>query len=85
MTKLLTIYQSGFRKKRQTTNNILYLTQKIYRGSHENKITCGIIFDIMKAFDKVWHNGLIYKLSELKLSSIMGYWIVNFLSNRNFR
>jgi hypothetical protein len=30
----------------------------------------------MKAFDKVWHNRLIYKLSELNLPSIMGYWIV---------
>jgi chorismate mutase len=83
--QLLSIYQSGFRKKRQTTDNILYLTQRIYQGIHEKKTSCGIIFDIMKAFDKVWHNGLIYKLSELNLPSIMGYWIVNFLSNRKFQ
>lgn len=83
--KILSDYQSGFRKKRQTTDNILFLTQKIYKGFHENQTTCGIIFDIMKAFDKVWHNGLIYKLNELKLPFQIGYWILDFLKDRKFQ
>jgi hypothetical protein len=29
------------------------LFQKVYQGFAENKTICGIIFDMMKAFDKV--------------------------------
>jgi len=46
---------------------------------------CGVVFDIAKAFDKVWHNGLIYKLHKIKIPKKMGQWIMNFLQDRKFR
>ena len=33
---------------------------------------CGVFLDISKAFDKVWHHGLLYKL---KRNSINGDWL----------
>ena len=47
---------------------------------------CGIFFDISKAFDKVWHDGLIYKLYYcLKIPTYLLVFIKNFLSNRLFK
>jgi hypothetical protein len=45
---------------------------------------CCIFFDISKAFDKVWHNGLMYKLIKLKCPLYLIEWIKAFLKNRCF-
>jgi len=47
--------------------------------------TVGIFFDISKAFDKVWHVGLLYKLIKLKLPIYLIKYLKDFLSDRNFR
>jgi hypothetical protein len=57
--------QSGFRNKRQTRDNIFYLTQKATESFNRKKNMRAIFFDIASAFDKVWHLGLIYKLIKL--------------------
>ncbi len=77
--KILTKFQSGFREKQQTTDNTEKVKEKKLADSR-NK-TCGVVFDIPKAFDKVWHNGLIYKLHKIKLPNKMGQWIMNFREN----
>ena len=64
---LLSIYQSGFRSKRQTTDNLLFLSQKTLEAKDSGNYTCGVVFDIHKAFDKVWQNCLIFKLSKINL------------------
>ncbi len=38
--------------------------------------------DVVKAFKKVWHNGLKYKLSRLGLPIILEKILCNFLDNR---
>jgi hypothetical protein len=52
--------QSGFRKQRQTRDNLLYLTQKASESINTGKNMCTIFFDIASAFESVWHQGLIY-------------------------
>ncbi|CAF1064073.1 unnamed protein product, partial [Brachionus calyciflorus] len=54
--------QSGFRQKRQTKDNLVHLLQKSIEQFNRRRKICAIFFDIASAFDKVWHNGLIYKL-----------------------
>lgn len=82
--KLLAKNQSGFRTNRSTIDNLIYLIQKAYEAFDDKKLMCAIIFDIMKAFDKVWHSGLIYKLSKARIPQRIGFWIVEFLKNRQF-
>ena len=79
---LLSNYQSGFREKRQTTDNIL--SQKFFEAYDEGKSACGLVLDIQKAFDKVWKNGILYKLSTLKIAKKLGYWIKDLISDRKF-
>ncbi len=76
-------YQSGFRKRRQTTDNLFFLCQKTLESFDENSYTCGVVFDIHKAFDKVWQDGLIYKLAKLELPKKLGNLIVDFIKKDN--
>ncbi|CAF3056613.1 unnamed protein product [Rotaria sp. Silwood2] len=41
-----------------------------------------ILFDIKAAFDSVWHDGLIYKLNELRIPQYLMYYLISFLQNR---
>ena len=45
----------------------------------------GVFLDISKAFDNVWHKGLIYKLQENGISGELLNIIVDFLNNRKQR
>ena len=77
--------QSGFRNKRGTADNLLFMTQKIQECLIRGIKVCGIFFDISKAFDKVWHSGLIYKLVYLGVPMYIIRFIKSFLSDRSFR
>jgi hypothetical protein len=76
--------QSGFRKNRQTKDNLLYLTQKAQEGFNEEKKTLSVFFDVAAAFDKVWHLGVIYKLYLLKVPYYLISIIWAFLNDRTF-
>ena len=39
--------------------------------------------DFMKAFDKVWHRGLLHKLAQSGLEQSASAWIKDYLSDRN--
>ena len=44
-----------------------------------------VFCDISKAFDKVWHRGLLYKLMKIGIQGPLLQWIKNYLSNRQQR
>ena len=76
--------QSGFRNNRGTADNLLFFTQKINENLNKNRKACSIFFDISKAFDKVWHEGLILKLYKLGVDYYILRYIMDFRSNRKF-
>ncbi|XP_064862156.1 probable RNA-directed DNA polymerase from transposon BS [Oncorhynchus nerka] len=84
---LLGIHQAGFRKARSTTDNILRLSEDILRNFKKKSLTLAVFFDIEKAFDKMWHNGLCYRLadSNLKLPLSIRNIITSFLHNRTIK
>ena len=82
--KIIIKQQSGFRQKRQTKDNIFHLTQKAIESLNRGKRMCTILFDIASAFDKVWHEGLIFKLIKLNFPKYIICWIKEFLTNRYF-
>ena len=67
--------QSGFRAFRQTKYNIFFITQKTIEQFNRRKKVCGIFFDIAAAFDKEWHDGIMYKLIKLKIARSFKYKI----------
>ena len=42
-----------------------------------------IFFDISKAFDKVWHRGLLHKLNAIGIRGQLLTWFQNYLDNRS--
>jgi hypothetical protein len=82
--KIIIKQQSGFRKERQTKDNLIFLAQKAIESVNKKFKAIAIFFDIQAAFDKVWHHGLIFKLAKIGLPLYLIEWIVEFLNNRLF-
>jgi len=79
--KVLKFFQSGFRKHRSTKDNITFLVQKAIESFNRKKKVCALLFDFSKAFDKVWWNGLIYKLKNIETPA----YIVSICTIENFK
>ena len=74
--------QHGFRSKRGTQTAITTAYEYASQGL-ANKKQCYIILrDVAKAFDKVWHAGLKYKILRLGLPDILEKILSTFLDNR---
>ena len=81
---LLSSNQSGWRPSDSCEYQLHSIVHDIYATfdrcpSLEIK---GVFLDIFKAFDQVWHEGLIYKLQSLGISGLPLKYIESFLSNR---
>lgn len=82
ISSILSPCQHGFRKLRSTATNILELTTIVNEGFVNNKQTDVIYTDFSKAFDKVNHDILLYKLSYMGFSNKAIRWLNSYLSNR---
>ena len=84
---LLTPNQSGFRPNDICVNQLLSIVHKIYSDFDEypSLEARSNLLDISKAFDKVWHEGLIFKLEIIGISGNLLKFFESFLSNRQQR
>ena len=85
--QLLTPNQSGFRPGDSTVNQLLSITHKIYSAFEEfpSRETRAVFLDISKAFDKVWHDGLLFKLKSYGISRCLFSVLEDFLDNHQQR
>ena len=74
--------QHGFRANRSCESQIISLIHQLCSNNDKNIQTDLIIMDFAKAFDKVPHNRLLYKLKFFGVSDQAANWIKSFLSNR---
>ena len=66
-------------------NQLIAITQEIYQSFNAGFEVRGVFLDISKAFDKVWHEGLIFKLKQNGISGKLLNLINDFLQNRKQR
>ncbi len=81
----LTPYQSGFVKGDSTVNQLAYIYNDICKALDEGKEVRAVFCDISKAFDRVWHRGLLFKLSSLGICGSLHKWFSSYLSQRQQR
>ncbi len=79
---ILTERQHGFRTYKSTRTGITTTFERIANALAEKKQVYIPLRDVAKAFDKVWHDGLKYKLPRSGLPDILEKILCNFLDSR---
>ena len=81
---MLSAHQSGFRANDSCLNQLLPIAHDICTAFDAYRRTeCrGVFLDISKAFNKVWHEGLLFKLKAMGVSNALLELIESFLKNR---
>ena len=84
-TNFFTPHQSGFMPNDSTVNQLVYIYNKFCQALDDGLEIRVIFFYISKAFDKVWHRGLLLKLQKAGLHGNLLSWFSNYLSERQQR
>ena len=79
---LLPESQHGFRPNRSTISQLLEQYEQILQALGSKHNLDIIMLDYAKAFDKINHSILLFKLKKLGISGQLGKWIGHFLLNR---
>ena len=68
-------------------NQLLSLTHEIHKAFHDKNFleVRSVFLDMSKAFDKVWHEGLLCKLQQNGIDGKLLALFSNYLSNRKQR
>ena len=83
--RLISTKQSGFRPGDSCIYQLISITSDIYKNFERHDETRAVFLDISKAFDKVWHDGLIHKLKCNGISGNLLAFFENYISNRQQR
>ena len=81
---LLNINQSGFCANDSCINQLISVTHEIYCAFNCNPSieVRGVFLDLSKAFDKLWHQGLLFKLEAFGFRGKLLNLLEDYLSNR---
>ena len=82
---LISQNQSGFIPGDSCINQLLAITHEIYKSFDACLDVRAVFLDISKAFDKVWHQGLLYKLKQNGISGNLLETLTDFLKDRKQR
>ena len=82
---LFSDFQFGCRSSRSTADLLTVVSDRIAWTFNRSGATRAVALDISKAFDRVWHAGLLHKLKSNGISGQIFGLIYSFLSNRRLR
>jgi hypothetical protein len=81
--KIIPNHQFGFRRRHSTIEQFHRIVEKIEKAFEKGEYCAAVFLDISQAFDKVWHEGLLFKLKKvLPLNYYL--FVRSYLSQRNF-
>jgi len=82
---LISENQSGFRPNDSVTNQLIFLVNSIHSSLDINLDVRFVFLDMSKAFDKVWHEGLLFKLKQNGIQGKLLNLLENYLAGRRQR
>ena len=82
---LITKNQSGFRPNDSVTNQLICLVDSIHSSLDINLDVRFVFLDMSKAFDKVWHEGLLFKFKQNGINGKLLNLLKSYLANRHQR
>ena len=74
--------QSGFVPGDSTVNQLVDIYKTFCKALDEGKVVRAIFCDISKAFDRVRHKGLLFKLISVGIGGVLLNWFYDYLDNR---
>ena len=82
---IITCLQSGFVPGDSTVNQLVDIYNTFCKALDNGLEVRAFFCDISKAFDRVWHKGLIYKLKRAGINGLLLDWLSDYLTNRKQR
>ena len=79
---LFSHFQYDFRSAQSTADPLKVASNRIARAFHRSGANRAVALDISKAFNRVWHTGILHKLKSYGISGQISGLIFSFLSNR---
>ena len=83
---VITEFQSGFRRRRSTVDNLVTLETSIRDAFVDRKHLVSIFFDLEKAYDTTWNHAYFIRFyTKTGLRGRLPMFICDFLSDRYFK
>lgn len=80
---LFSCHQSGFRKGRTTMDPVVCLENEVRKAQANKEQVNAVFFDVEKAYDMLWKDGLLIKLESIGIGGRMYNWVMDFLRDRS--
>ena len=74
----------GFRPKHSTSLQLARYFERMTRSFGVKRLTGAVFLDVDKAFDNVWMDGLLYKLTLLNFAAYAVLTVLSYLRGRIF-
>jgi hypothetical protein len=82
---MISIWQSGFLLGTSTVTQLIEIYDQFCKAVSNGKDIRVVFLDISKAFDRVWHDGLIHKLKAHGIKGMLLKWLMSYLKDRQQR
>ena len=82
---VITPNQSGFTRGDSTINQLVEISNSFGKALDSGKEVRVVFCDISKAFDRVWYNGLLFKLEQYGITGCILKWFISYLNGRSQR
>ena len=74
--------QAAYTPGSSTEYQLLEIYHSIVSAMDDRKLVRYVFCDCSKAFDRVWHDGLLFKLNDIGIRGSLHEWLRSYLSNR---
>ena len=85
MTTTINKWQRAYQPQKEANEHIHIINQYLMKARNTKRITALLLIDIEKAFDAVWHNGLLKKLHQQGIPPDLLRMVASFLKDRTIQ